>query len=240
MQSLRDKLLKAGLVSEEAAKKAESEKKAPPKSSAPPRRDDRPPPRRDDRPPPRRDDRPFTPREDTSRLPKFAPLPGSKEAHRLQAKKQLESDRNLRERVLATQVAKETGDTPFYFVTRKNKLRRLELSAEQAKKLETGELAVVERPDPDQIEHALIPADVARELLPNHPKAVRFLNAPGAAVGFLSETEISSRSHEATSGETHESHDEEPAAAAEAAPAAAPEPEAPATFITIKRAPKPE
>lgn len=239
MQSLRDKLLKAGLVSEEAAKKAESEKKAPPKSSAPPRRDDRPPPRRDDRPPPRRDERPFTPREDTSRLPKFAPLPGSKEAHRLQAKKQLESDRNLRERVLATQVAKETGDTPFYFVTRKNKLRRLELSAEQAKKLETGELAVVERPDPDQIEHALIPADVARELIPNHPKAVRFLNAPGAAVGFLSETEISSRSHEATSGETHESHDEEPAAA-EAAPAAAPEPEAPATFITIKRAPKPE
>lgn len=240
MQSLRDKLLKAGLVSEEAAKKAESEKKAVPKSSAAPRRDDRPPPRRDDRPPPRRDDRPYTPREDTSRLPKFAPLPGSKEAHRQQAKKQLESDRNLRERVLATQVAKETGDTPFYFVTRKNKLRRLELSADQAKKLETGELAVVERPDPDQIEHALIPADVARELIPNHPKAVRFLNAPGAAVGFLSETEISSRSHEATSGETHESHDEEPTPA-EAAPAAeAPAPEAPATFITIKRAPKPE
>lgn len=241
MQSLRDKLLKAGLVSEEAAKKAESEKKAPPKSSAPPRRDDRPPPRRDDRPPPpRRDDRPYTPREDTSRLPKFAPLPGSKEAHRLQAKKQLESDRNLRERVLATQVAKEAGDTPFYFVTRKNKLRRLELSADQAKKLETGELAVVERPDPDQIEHALIPADVARELLPNHPKAVRFLNAPGAAVGFLSETEISSRSHEATTGETHESHDEAPAEPADETPAPTTEPEAPATFITIKRAPKPE
>ena len=241
MQSLRDKLLKAGLVSEEAAKKAETEKKAPPKSSAPPRRDDRPPPRRDDRPPPpRRDDRPYTPREDTSRLPKFAPLPGSKEAHRLQAKKQLESDRNLRERVLATQVPKETGETPFYFVTRKNKLRRLELSADQAKKLETGELAVVERPDPDQIEHALIPAEVARELLPNHPKAVRFLNAPGAAVGFLSETEISSRSHEATTGETHESHDEAPAEPAAEAPAPAAEPEAPATFITIKRAPKPE
>lgn len=241
MQSLRDKLLKAGLVSEEAAKKAETEKKAPPKSSAPPRRDDRPPPRRDDRPPPpRRDDRPYTPREDTSRLPKFAPLPGSKEAHRLQAKKQLESDRNLRERVLATQVPKETGETPFYFVTRKNKLRRLELSADQAKKLETGELAVVERPDPDQIEHALIPAEVARELLPNHPKAVRFLNAPGAAVGFLSETEISSRSHEATTGETHESHDEAPAEPADEAPAPAAEPEAPATFITIKRAPKPE
>lgn len=241
MQSLRDKLLKAGLVSEEAAKKAESEKKAPPKSSAPPRRDDRPPPRRDDRPPPpRRDDRPYTPREDTARLPKFAPLPGSKEAHRLQAKKQLESDRTLRERVLATQVPKETGETPFYFVTRKNKLRRLERSADQAKKLETGELAVVERPDPDQIEHALIPADVARELLPNHPKAVRFLNAPGAAVGFLSETEISSRSHEATTGETHESHDEAPAEPAAETPAPAAEPEAPATFITIKRAPKPE
>lgn len=233
MQSLRDKLLKAGLVSEEAAKKAEDEKKAAPK-----RRDERPRPERE-----ARDARP------EPALPKFAPLPGSKEAHRLQAKKQLEADRQLRERVLATQVEKQPGATPFYFVTRKNKLRRLELAEAQAKALETGALAVVERPDPDQIEHALVPADVARELLAQFPKAVRFLNTPGAAVGFLSEQEITDRSHEAKDGETHEAHDapapdasgaDEPTA--EAPGSAAPAPDAPAdggTWITVKRQPKP-
>ena len=258
MQSLRDKLLKAGLVSEEAAKKAEADKKAPPPARAQPRHDERPP-RRDDRPP-RRDERPPESgnrrpsferpsfdrpvrREEPvlSRLPKFAPLPGTKEAHRLQAKKQLEADKHLREGVLTTQVVKATGDTPFFFVTRKNKLRRLEVTAEQAKELETGVLAIVERPDPDQIEHALIPAEVAKELHALYPKAVRFLNAPGAAVGFLSESEITERSHEATTSETHEAHDApEPEPAGDVAEEAT-EPkadDAPATFITIKRAPK--
>jgi hypothetical protein len=64
MQNLRDKLLKAGLVSENQAKTAETESaKAPrPPPAQAPRRDERPPRReRDDRPPreqPRRDDRP--------------------------------------------------------------------------------------------------------------------------------------------------------------------------------------
>lgn len=224
MQSLKDKLLKAGLVTEEAAKKAEAEKQAKP----PPRRDDRP--RFEERP--RFDERP---RYEESRLPKFAPLPGSKEAHRQQAKKQLENDRKLRERVLETQVAPEPGATPFYFVTRKNKLRRLELSEAQAKAIETGALAVVERPDPDKIDHALIPAEVAKELLAEFPKAVRFLNAKDAAVGFLSESDISARAHEAESGDTPEANDEpgEP-------PESTDGPEAPrdGTWITIKRAPK--
>lgn len=217
MQSLKDKLLKAGLVTEEAAKKAEAEKKAPP-----PRRDDRP--ARFERPP------------EPSRLPKFAPLPGSKEAHRQQAKRQLESDKALRERVLAAQVEKEPGATPFHFVTRKNKLRRLELSEAQAKALESGTLAVVERPDPNQIEHALVPAEVAKALLADFPKAVRFLNSKDAAVGFLSESEISSRAHEAQSGETGEAHDDE---AGEAEPAPAAPTESAETWITVKRAPKP-
>lgn len=228
MQSLRDKLLKAGLVSEEAAKKAEDDKKSAPTSR---RRDERPAREVHDARP-----RPEAP------LPKFAPLPGSKEAHRQQAKKQLEADRELRERVLASQVEKQPGATPFYFVTRKNKLRRLELVEEQAKALEGGLLAVVERPDPDQIEHALVPAEVARELMVRFPKAVRFLNTPGAAVGFLSEQEISDRSHEAQGAETHESHDDaEAPASADAPPAEPPQQDAPtdATWITVKRQPKP-
>lgn len=252
MQSLRDKLLKAGLVTEDAAKKAELEKAAKPaarppsaerRDDRPPRRDDRPPrredrpPRRDDRPPPpRRDERPPPRREASvveSRVPKLPPLQGSKEAHRLAARKQVELDRQLRELVLANTVAVEPGATPFYFVTRKNKLRRLELTAEQAKRLEQGELAVVERPDPDKIDHALVSPAIAEQLLKLSERAVRFLNKEGAKVGFLSDEEIHQRAAEA---------DAPPEVEAPAPAAAEPEPEQKSeadTFITIKRSPLP-
>lgn len=250
MQSLRDKLLKAGLVTEESAKKAEAEKAAMPAARAPsaerredrPRRDDRPPQRRDDRPPQRRDDRPPPPRRDgpppprreaESRVPKLPPLQGSKEAHRLQARKQVELDRAMRELVLANTVPVEAGATPFYFVTRKNKLRRLELTEAQAKRLELGELAVVERPDPDKIEHALVIPAIAEQLLKLSERAVRFLNKEGAKVGFLTDEEIHQRASEADAPA-------EPEVAA--APAAPVEPEAPKEgelFITIKRSPLP-
>ncbi len=234
MQSLRDKLMKAGLVTEEAAKKAEADKAArpPPRShdARPPRRDDsRPPPRRDDaRPPPRRDDR----RRDepvAARVPKLPPMVGSKEANRQAARKQLELDRQLRELVLTNTVPTDVGATPFYFVTRKNKLRRLELTEAQAKRLESGELAVVERPDPDKIEHALVPAAIAEQLKGLSERAVRFLNKEGAKVGFLSDDEINARAREADEPATP---DVPETAATEAD--ATPESE---TFVTIKRAP---
>lgn len=249
MQSLRDKLLKAGLVTEDAAKKAETEKSAakpvrPPsnerRDERPPRRDDRPP-RRDDRPP-RRDDRPHHRREDRpavaeARLPKLPPLQGSKEAHRLQARKQLELDKQLRELVLTNAVPVDAGATPFYFVTRKNKLRRLELTEAQAKMLEKGELAVVERPDPDKIEHALVPPAIAEQMHKLSERAVRFLNKEGVKVGFLSDEEIHQRAAEADAPQEAEVNP----SAADAAAADAPEekPEQPELFITIKRAPLP-
>ena len=126
-------------------------------------------------------------------IPKLPPLAGSKASQRLEAKRQVERDRQLRERVLAAQVAVEPGDRAFYFVTRKNRLRRLELSDAQADSLEQGGLAVVERPDPAQIEHALVPGEVAVALVTEFPKAVRFLNAPGSPVGFLSDEEVKAR-----------------------------------------------
>ncbi len=225
MQSLKDKLLKAGLVSEDQAKKADEEK-----SKAPPPRGDRPPPRAQSfaapkpapaRPPPV--SRP--PREAAPmRIPKLPPLPGSKEAQRNDAKKQVQLDRFIREKVLAAQVAIDSGPTTFYFVTRKQKLRRLELSEAQAKLLEEGKLAVVERPDPDKIDHALVPPETAKELFEASDKTVRFWNRDGQAVGFLTEAEIASRHAEA----------DEPEALA-AAPAAA-ESAAAETWITIKRA----
>ena len=126
-------------------------------------------------------------------IPKLPPLAGSKASQRLDAKRQLDQDRRLRERVLAAQVAVEPGERTFYFVTRKNRLRRLELSDAQAEALEQGRLAVVERPDPGQIEHALVPGALALELVAEFPKAVRFLNAPGSPVGFLSDEEVKAR-----------------------------------------------
>lgn len=243
MQSLRDKLLKAGLVSEDAAKKAETDaSKKPTREATPSRRDERPPrsdarpSRRDDRPPrsearpPRHEDR----RRDepiASRLPKLPPLAGTKEAHRQQARKQLELDRQMRELVLTHTVPTDVGATPFYFVTRKNKLRRLELTEAQAKLLESGQLAVVERPDPDKIEHALVTPEIAEQLLALSPRAVRFLNKEGAKVGFLSDEEIHSRAAEADAPETPDVPE-----ATEATEVAS-RPGEPETFVTIKRAP---
>jgi hypothetical protein len=161
-------------------------------------------------------------------------MAGTREANRLMSKKQLGLDRTIREKVLAAQVAIEPGATTFYFVTRKSTLRRLELSEAQAKMLEAGQLAVVERPDPDKIDHALVPPAVAEEIFALSNRAVRFLNKAGAQVGFLTEAEIAQRASEATSGEVA---DENPID-----PSDEKEPEEKPTegpFITIKRAPLP-
>lgn len=238
MQNLRDKLLKAGLVSEDQAKKIEESAKSArpdrPRDDRP--RDDRPRDRprdegrgRDERRPDRRDfrnDRPARPEARSSgpevripikragvsagagaggtrrepAIPKLPPMPGSREHQRLVSKKQVELDRKIRELVTGAQVAIEPGEQTFYFVTRKQRLRRLELSAAQHALLESGELAVVERPDPGSIEHALVPAAVAAELLKLSEKSVRFLNKGDSKVGFISEDELKTRQDAETSG----------------------------------------
>jgi uncharacterized protein YaiL (DUF2058 family) len=264
MLSLKDKLLKAGVVTEEDAKRAEAEKAKAPERTKPqgtPR-----PPDRDrasssstttnaDRRP--RDNRSSgasnhaaraqpnshssgrTVEKREPRLPKLPPMVGSKEANRQASKRQLELDRKIREKVLSSQVTYERGDTAFYFVTRKNKLRRLELTVEQAAKLERGELAVVERPDPDKLDHSIVPAAVAEELLLLSARSVRFLNKEGAKVGFLSDQEIHDRASEATPGDesdANEPDEVEAGATIEAEGGASPAEE---HFITVRRAPLP-
>jgi hypothetical protein len=192
LQNLRDKLLKAGLVTAEEAEKAE--KSAPPA----PRGDHRHPRPGSGAARTRGEDHGNGPwmvarLQPQSSIPKLPPLSGSKASQRLEAKRQLERDRQLRDRVLAAQVPVEPGERAFYFVTRKNRLRRLELSDVQAEALEQGKLAVVERPDPAQIEHALVPGELALALVAEFPKAVRFLNAPGSPVGFLTDEEVKAR-----------------------------------------------
>lgn len=245
MQNLRDKLLKAGLVSEDEAKKAETSAPAPRRSppaqtqrtegggprrdDRPPRREDRdrPPPRRDDRPQ-RRDDRPPPRREGGGRpqhgqhgqhgrpaaaaaerpIPKLPPLPGSKEYQRIESKKQMELDKALRELVLGAQVAQEPGETAFYFMTRKGKLRRLELTPAQAKQLEDGGLAVVERPEPAQIEHSLVPAATAEQMFALSKKSVRFLNRKESPIGFMSDDDVKAQQAAEAAGTAPEIADE--------------------------------
>jgi len=256
MQNLRDKLMKAGLVSEDEAKKAEASAPAPRRSppaqtqrsegntprrdERPPRRDERPPrrddrpQRRDDRPPPRREaggrpqhGRPAAPAAERP-IPKLPPLPGSKEYQRIESKKQMELDKALRELVLGAQVAVESGETAFYFMTRKGKLRRLELTPAQAKQLEEGALAVVERPEPAQIEHSLVPAAAAEQMFALSKKSVRFLNRKESPIGFMSDDDVKAQQAAEAAGTAPELPDE-PEAGEGQAEAAATEAAAPAT-----------
>src|SRR5690349_21001889 len=111
MQNLRDKLLKAGLVSQEEAQKTEAEKQAqaaarPAYRPASPGRDSRPPRNesRNEGSEPRRE-RPERPRFEPrgrpatreASIPKLPPLPGSKAFQRQEAQRQRELDQALRE-----------------------------------------------------------------------------------------------------------------------------------------------
>ena len=248
MQNLRDKLLKAGLVTQDEAKKVidAAPQRPPPQAEASPRRDERArPPRSEARPPPRRDDRPArsfarpearsAPRPAAAApveraVPKLPPLPGSKAHQRIESRKQQEQDRQLRELVLGNQVPVEVGATVFYFMTRKGKLRRLELTEPQAKQLETGVLAVVERPEPAQIEHSLVPAEAAEKMFALSQKSVRFLNRPTAPIGFMNDDDVKAQQEkEATSDAEDATAASEPAPANKSASESAPQEEAPAS-----------
>ncbi|GHG69290.1 DUF2058 family protein [Comamonas sp. JC664] len=267
MQNLRDKLLKAGLVSEEQAKKVET-KSSQAEARRPGPQDggrsgaNRPPPRRDDNRtqggPPRGEGggggRPSGGREGGRRegggrpgggfgpprhggapqhgrpaaperaIPKLPPMPGSKAYQRAESKRQVELDRALRELVLGSQIPVEPGETAFYFMTRKGKLRRLELSPAQAKQLEEGELGVVERPEPAQIEHSLVPSSAAEQMFALSKKSVRFLNRKENPVGFMNDEELKAQQAAEASGTAVETPDEpeEGEASEAAAPSEAP------------------
>ena len=159
VHSLRDQLIKAGLITEAHAKSTEEEKLPRTAELAS-----------------KRSQRAIPP------LPPLA-LPGSKAHQRLAALQQLELDKRLLELVLGSQLPLEPGECAFHFITRKGKVRRLELSAAQAKQLEEGVLAIVERPEPAQIEHSIVPSEAAEQMLRLSQKSVRFYNRKEAPIG---------------------------------------------------------
>ncbi|MFL5321613.1 MAG: DUF2058 family protein, partial [Myxococcaceae bacterium] len=193
MQNLRDKLLKAGLVSKEQTEAAEAEKQRKAEEAKRAREQ-----RRDNVPRGQPAARPSgaaaRPPAREAPIPKLPPLalPGSKAFQRLEALKQLELDKKIREIVRAGEAPVEAGEVKFHFMTRKGKLRRLEMTEGQQKLLEEGKLAVVERPEPGSIEHSLVTRETAELLLPLSEKAVRFYNRDGKPIGFLSDDEMKS------------------------------------------------
>ena len=240
MQNLRDKLLKAGLVTEDQAKKVETSAPSRPAPASQPRREEARGPRRDDHrprrdegrgPPPRREGgRPPQGRPPQGRapaaaappVPRLPPMPGSREAQRLESKKQQELARALRELVAGNQVPIDVGASVFYFMTRKGKLRRLELTEAQAKQLEDGTLAVVERPEPAQIEHSLVPAAAAEQMYALSQKSVRFLNRKESPIGFMSDDQVKEQQEaEARGDEPVDEGDDEPTEGEESAAAEA-------------------
>jgi hypothetical protein len=158
-------------------------------------------------------------------IPKLPPMPGSKEYQRIESKKQIELDRALRELVLGDQVAIEHGATTFYFMTRKGKLRRLELSEGQAKQLEEGALGVVERPEPAQMEHSLVPAASAEQMFALSKKAVSFLIRAESRIGFMSDDEVKTQQEAEAAGTAPEIADEPEASESPAEASATPTPE---------------
>ena len=115
MQSLREKLLKAGLISEDQHETAQTNSARGRNTAAPHSAQSGGKPAQAHQGGAGR----------SAPIPKLPPLavPNNKELQRLEARKQLELERRIRELVVSTEVKAQPGERTFYFVTRKNRLR---------------------------------------------------------------------------------------------------------------------
>jgi len=161
VQSLRDKLVKAGLVTEQQARAA-----------------DRKPQTKPPEPEPERALLLEAPGSGAKPAGEDSPR-NSRAEQRRESQRQLELDRSLLELVLRSQLFQESGPRAFYFMTRKGRARRWELSEAQAKLLEEGKLAIVERRESGGIEHSLVPSPIADTMAELAPASVRFYNRGG-------------------------------------------------------------
>lgn len=192
LQSLREKLLQAGLIDEEQAKRAEAEAAAERRRAAQKRRESSP---RSGRPKEEaRKAQPLTEEERRAREEELAfrqrqrELKREREENRRRAqedRKRMEALRAIAEKHEIT----ERGDEPFFFVSRKKKLLRMYLTRAQIEALERGELAIIDKPTPAELVQALVPRAAAEEALAVDPRAIRFYNrGNGETYGFVSES----------------------------------------------------
>jgi uncharacterized protein YaiL (DUF2058 family) len=172
MQNLRDKLLKAGLVSEKQAQQAARDQK-PPKQAHRAREEQ-------------------VSAEEQQRRDAFALREAEqseerrKEAAKVaEARMQSERARRLRQLVESNRVASDKdkkGEATFHYVRRSGKIGRLDMSAELQQKLESGAAAVVE--DPGSPDCAVVMADAAKRIYEVDPNAIRFWFGPEKPIGF--------------------------------------------------------
>jgi len=171
MQNLRDKLLKAGLVSEkQVSESKDTERKARPQGNVRQRQD-------------------AQSVEEEQRRASFAQheaeqaeVRRKESAKRAEAKAQSERAHKLKHLVEAHRRKEPPGEVNFHFVRRSGKIARLALSPATAALLESGAAAVVE--DPGQPEHAVVLGEAAKRIFEVDPKAVRFWFGPEKPIGF--------------------------------------------------------
>jgi uncharacterized protein len=168
MQNLRDKLLKAGLVTEKQAKDSARDQKAP-------------------KQPHRVREQAIT-EEERQRRDAFAAREAElteerrKEAAKVaEARMQSERARRLRQLVESHRLA-DKGEVSFHYVRRSGKIGRLDVSLDLQKKLENGGAAVVE--DPGSPDCAVVMADAAKRIYDVDPHAIRFWLGPEKPIGF--------------------------------------------------------
>jgi uncharacterized protein YaiL (DUF2058 family) len=169
MQNLRDKLLKAGLVTEKQAKEAERKAGKQPGTV--------------------QQKQQSLSEEERQRREAFALREAElaeerrKEAARkAEARQQSERALRLRQLVEKNRVREAPGEVNFHFVKRNGKVGRLAVSPQTAKLLESGAAAVVE--DPGNPEHAVVPGDAAKRIYEVDKQAVRFWFGPEKPIGF--------------------------------------------------------
>jgi uncharacterized protein YaiL (DUF2058 family) len=167
MQNLRDKLLKAGLVTEKQATEAARETRPPKKH---------------------REREKVESEEERQRREAFALREAEvaeerrKEAAKVaEARMQSERARRLRQIVESNRVD-DPGASLFHYVKRSGKIGRLAIGLETQKLLESGAAAVVD--DPGAPDCAIVPAEAAKKIYEVDPQAIRFWHGPDKPIGF--------------------------------------------------------
>lgn len=169
MQNLRDKLLKAGLVTEKQAKEAARDQRQGPSKG-------------------HRERERQVSEEERQRREAFAAREAElaeerrKEAAK-QAEARMQSERARRLRQLVeTHRLREPGEVAFHYVRRSGRIGRLDVSLATQKLLEQGGAAVVE--DPGSPDCAVVPGDAATRIYEVDPQAIRFWYGPQKPIGF--------------------------------------------------------
>ena len=169
MQNLRDKLLKAGLVTEKQAEEAAREQRQGPARSH------------------RQREKALTEEEQqrreafAAREAELAEERRKEAAKQAEARMQSERARRLRQ-LVETHRIREAGEVAFHYVRRNGKVGRLDVSAQTQQRLEQGAAAVVD--DPGSPDCAVVPAEAAKRIYEVDPQAIRFWYGPAKPIGF--------------------------------------------------------